>query len=282
MREEITIGGQAVVEGVLMRTKTHYAVAVRNPKKKIVVKKERVNSLARRSRIFLLPFFRGVAAMVETLSLGFGALMYSANISADDDKKLSRREMAFTVGFSIVLAVGIFVALPFFVADLVTSDSLALNIVDGVIRLVALVAYLLFISFFKDVRRMFQYHGAEHMTIHAYEKGKALTYRNISRFKTMHARCGTSFLLIVFIVSLVFFSVIVFESALMNFSLRILLIPLIAGVSYELLKFSAKHQGNFLIGLFTMPGIWLQYITTKRPDRDQVEVAVASLKALTK
>ena len=282
MSEEITLGGQAVVEGVLMRTKTHYAVAVRNPEKKIVVKKEKINSFASKHKLFSLPFFRGIAALIETLSLGFKALIYSANVAADEDNKLSKKEMVITIIFSIALAVGIFVALPFFLANLIASSHFGLNVLDGVLRLAALIGYLFLISSLKDVRRMFEYHGAEHMTIHAYEKKKTLTYKNIERFKTMHPRCGTSFLLIVFIVSIMVFSLITFENPVSNFSLRILLIPLIAGVSYELLKFSSKHQDNFLIGLLIKPGVWLQYITTKRPDKNQVEVAVASLKALIK
>lgn len=275
---EITIGGQAVVEGVLMRTKTEYAIAVRNPKKKIIVKKHKISTGS--NRLFKLPLLRGVLAMYETLVIGFKALIYSAQISAGEKEKLSKKEMAIAIVISIALAIGIFIALPFFFASRVTDDNLLFNLLDGALRLLALFSYLIVISFFKDVKRMFQYHGAEHMTIHAHEHGKKLTPKNIMAYPTMHPRCGTSFLLIVVIISVFVFSVVTAESLIIKFLSRLVLLPVIAGVSYEFLKLTAKYQSNPLIKPFTMPGIWLQYITTKRPNNKQIEVAVASLKAL--
>ncbi len=279
---EITLGGQAVIEGVLMRTRTHYAVAVRNEKGKIIVKKETIVTASERFKLLKLPILRGVLALYETLVIGFGALMYSVDVSSGEGEKLSRKEIAFSIFLSILLAVGIFIALPFFLASLITKHNLAFNLLDGLLRLVALFGYLIVISFFRDVRRLFQYHGAEHMTIHAYERREKLVPTNIRKYPTMHPRCGTSFLLIVVILSILVFSLITADGFVLKFFSRILLIPLVAGLSYELLKFSAKHQGSVLVKPFTLPGIWLQYITTKRPDSSQIDVAVASLNALVK
>lgn len=279
---EITLGGQAVIEGVLMRTRTHYAVAVRNEKGKIVTKREPISTASDKFKLLKLPLLRGVLALYETLAVGFRALMYSADVSSGSEEKLSRRAMAFAVFLSMLLAVAIFIALPFFLASLVTRQNLAFNLLDGLLRLVALFSYLLVISLFRDVRRLFQYHGAEHMTIHAYEHKERLVPQNIRKYPTMHPRCGTSFLLIVVILSILVFSIITSDSFVVKFFSRILLVPVIAGASYELLKFSAKHRNNPAIKPLTLPGIWLQYITTKRPDSRQIEVAVASLKALVK
>ena len=277
--KEITLGGQAVIEGVLMRTRTHYAVAVRNHKNRIVVRKERV-STASGSKLLKLPFIRGVIALYETLVLGFKALLYSASVSAGKDERLSKKEIAVAMAVAVFFAIGVFIALPFFLASLATRDNLAFNLIDGLLRLAALLGYLAFISLFSDVRRIFQYHGAEHMTIHAYEKKKKLIYRNVVRYRTMHPRCGTSFLLIVVILSILVFSAITSDNFAVKFLSRILLIPVIAGSSYEILKFTAKHQNNPMVRPFILPGIWLQYLTTRRPDKSQIEVAVASLNAL--
>ncbi|MBS3132583.1 DUF1385 domain-containing protein [Candidatus Woesearchaeota archaeon] len=282
MAAEITVGGQAVIEGVLMRTLKEYAVAVRNPKGKIIVKKEKIATASDKFKIFKLPFFRGILALYETLVLGFKALIYSAHVSAGENERLSGREMALAVFLSVALAVLIFIAIPFFFASLATEDNLLFNLLDGLLRLLALFGYLIFISFFRDVQRLFEYHGAEHMTIHAYEHKERLVPKNIKKHQTMHPRCGTSFLLIVVILSVLVFSLITSENFVLKFFGRLLLLPVIAGLSYELLKFSSKYQRNPLIKPLTLPGVWLQHITTKRPDGRQIEVAAASLKALVK
>lgn len=279
---EITLGGQAVVEGVLMRTKDEYAVAVRNPEGRIVVKKDKIATASKKFRLLQLPLVRGVLALYETLVVGFKALMYSADVSSGEEEKLSGRQMAFAVLLSVILAVAIFIALPFFLASLMTKQSLAFNLLDGLLRLAALFGYLLLISRLRDVQRLFQYHGAEHMTIHAYEHKERLVPKSIRKYQTMHPRCGTSFLLIVVVLSILVFSLITAEGFVLKFFSRLLLVPVIAGLSYELLKFSAKHQHSRLVRTLTLPGIWLQCITTKRPDNNQIEVAVASLKALVK
>ncbi len=278
-KKEITIGGQAVIEGVLMRTLDEYAIAVRDPEGKIVTKKASINTSKKSFARF--PIVRGMLALYETVAIGFKALIYSSQISAGEEEKFSKKEMSFAILLSLVLGIGVFIALPFFLASLATDDNFLFNVLDGILRLAALFAYLIFISFFKDVKRMFQYHGAEHMTIHAYEHDEILSAKNIRKYPTMHPRCGTSFLLIVVIVSVFVFSIVTAESHVVKFLSRLALIPLVAGISYEILKWSAKHENNFFIKPFTFPGIWLQYITTKQPDDRQIEVAVASLKELT-
>ncbi len=280
--DEITLGGQAVIDGVLMRTREEYAVAVRNPEGRIIVKKEKISTASEKFRLLKLPLLRGVLALYETLAVGFKALMYSAGVSSGEEEKLSGREMAFAVVLSVLLSVAIFIALPFFLASLVTKHSLAFNLLDGLLRLAALFGYLLVISRFSDVQRLFQYHGAEHMAIHAYEHREKLVPKSVRKYQTMHPRCGTSFLLIVVILSILVFSLITAEGFFLKFFSRLLLVPVIAGLSYELLKFSAKHQDSRLIKPLTLPGIWLQLITTKRPNDAQIEVAVASLKSLVK
>ena len=280
MSSEFTLGGQAVIEGVLMRSKVAYAVAVRSHKGGIVVKREPVHPPS--FWLWKLPLFRGVVALYETLSIGFRALIYSASVSSGEDKALSKRELFLAVFLSVVLGVALFIALPFFVASVAFSHGFLFNLFDGFLRLAVLVSYLVFVSFFPDVRRIFQYHGAEHMAIHAFEHKEALVPRNIRRFPTMHPRCGTSFLLIVVFLSIVVFSLITSESWAVRFFSRILLVPFIAGVSYEVLKFSARHQKNAVLRLVSLPGIWLQYITTRQPDDSQIEVAVAALNSLEK
>ncbi len=279
---EMALGGQAVIEGVLMRTRDEYAVAVRNPKGRIIVKKGKIATASKKFRLLQLPLVRGVLALYETLVIGFKALMYSAGVSSGEKDGMSGREVAFAVLLSAFLAVAIFIALPFFLASLITKHSLAFNLLDGLLRLAALFGYLLAISGFRDVQRLFQYHGAEHMAIHAYERKEKLVRKNIRKHPTMHPRCGTSFLLIVVVLSIVVFSLITAEGFALKFFSRLLLVPVIAGLSYELLKFSAKHQDSQFVRPLTLPGIWLQRITTKRPDDRQIEVAVASLKALVK
>lgn len=278
MSSEFTLGGQAVIEGVLMRSKTHYAVAVRSLKGGIVVKREVIHPPS--LWLWKLPLFRGIVALYETLSIGFKALIYSASLSSGEDKALSKKELFMAVFLSVVLGVALFIALPFFIASAAFSHGFLFNLFDGFLRLAVLVSYLVFVSFFSDVRRIFQYHGAEHMVIHAFEHKDKLVAEKIRRFPTMHPRCGTSFLLIVVFLSVVVFSLITSESWAVRFFSRILLVPVIAGVSYEVLKFSARHRENAVLKFVSLPGIWLQYITTRQPDDSQIEVAVASLNAL--
>ncbi len=284
-KELLLVGGQAVIEGVLMRTKHKTVVAVRTDGGRIVRKVWQIPPLSSRIKIFKYPLIRGVGVLYETMVVGFKALSFSANASAGKDEKgadiLGKREMFFSFAFAIVLAVVLFVIAPLFLAGLVAKSSTFLfNLVDGIFRLLAFLAYLLFISLFKDVQRIFQYHGAEHMTIHAYEHNEPLQPGKIRKYPTMHPRCGTSFLLLVILVSVLVFSVVNPAGFIPKFASRLVLLPLIAGVSYELLRLGARFEKNVFMRLLVFPGLLLQRITTKVPDDRQIEVAIAALKSV--
>ncbi len=283
--ELLLIGGQAVIEGVLMRSREKTAVAVRAESGKIVRKVWKISPLASRIKLFKFPLIRGVGVLYETLSIGFKALTFSANAAAGKDEKgsdvLGKREMFFSFAFAIALAVLLFVVAPLFLAKLVTNGSgFLFNLVDGIFRMLAFVAYLVFISLFKDVQRLFQYHGAEHMTIHAYEHHDQLLPVKIRKYPTMHPRCGTSFLLIVVLVSVAVFSFVNPAGFFPKLVSRLLLLPAIAGLSYELLRLGAKFEKFPLMKVIVVPGLLLQRITTKEPDNSQILVAVEALKAV--
>ncbi len=286
-KELLLVGGQAVIEGVLMRTKEKTAVAVRAESGKIVKKEWRISPLSARIKVFKYPMFRGVSTLYETLVLGFKALAFSANAAGGKDEKgkdvIGKREMLLSFAVAIGLAVLFFIVAPLFLTNLIVESSgngFLFNLVDGIFRLLAFLTYLVFISFFKDVQRLFQYHGAEHMTIHAYEHKDGLVPAKIRKYPTMHPRCGTSFLLIVILVSILVFSLVNPESFILKLLSRIVLLPVIAGAAYELLRLGAKFEKNVFMRLFVFPGLLLQRITTKEPDNSQIVVAVAALKAV--
>lgn len=296
MDKKPSIGGQAVIEGVMIRGLNNYVVAVRK-KDKIITKKY---AIRRKKYQFLNWYFlRGFFNLVEMLVIGIKSLMWSAEQSAGKEEKISKNELAFTILISIGFVILFFIALPYFLTNLIgfteEKKPILFNIIDGIIRILIFLIYVALISFIKDVRILFQYHGAEHKAIHCYEKGKELKIPNVKKFTTLHPRCGTSFLLIVFIVSILIFSLLPSIIVLYNpnfmelnswlrksilFPVRILLLPLIAGISYEILKISDKRQNNMLFKLISMPGLWLQRITTKEPNNKQIEVAIYSLKKL--
>ncbi|MAG39148.1 hypothetical protein CMO90_03610 [Candidatus Woesearchaeota archaeon] len=282
--DKITLGGQAVIEGVLIRSPNHYAVAVRKPDNKISVKTEKYVSYTKKNKFFGFLFIRGVITLFETVIVGMKALIYSANESGEEKEELTAKELAFTVITSIVVALLIFKFVPLLLAN-VLSKNLGLsnfwfNIFDGIIKIFIFVLYLVALSFMDDVKRLFEYHGAEHMSVHCYESKKKLTVKNVKTFKTLHPRCGTEFLLLVLFTSIIFYMFIPFEASLMlKYVYRIILLPVIAGVSYELLKLSGKHYDKILFKIIAWPGMMLQKITTSKPSDDQIEVAIESLKA---
>lgn len=271
------IGGQAVVEGIMMISSKKVAVAVRKGDK-IKTKVEPRAKIAKAfSRIF---FVRGIVALIEMLYLGIRALAYSSNESAGKGEKISTLELVFAFLFSFGLAIVFFILIPLYLSKLITDDRFWFNVVDGILRIGAFVAYVLIISRMKDVQRIFQYHGAEHMAVHCCEAKKKLTIENVGRFSTLHPRCGTSFIFIVLVVSIFVFSVVWAESWWLRFLYRIVLIPVIAGISYEILKISARHRDNGFFRIIVMPGLWFQKITTKRPDRKQIEVGIKALNSV--
>jgi uncharacterized protein YqhQ len=286
-KELLLVGGQAVIEGVLMRSKENVVVAVRSDKGKIIKKEWHLNPLGKRIKLFNLPFFRGVIVLYETLVVGLKALTFSAKVAAGEDKKgdsnLGKLEMIVSFVLAFAFAILIFILIPLFLANIAAKENnLLFNIFDGLLRLGAFIGYLTIISMFKDVRRIFEYHGAEHMSIHAYEHGEKLIPIKIRKYATMHPRCGTSFLLIVIVVSIIVFSFVTSENFIIRLLSRVILLPLIAGVAYEILRLGAKFEKNIFMKLIVFPGLLLQRITTKEPDNDQIIVAVASLKHVLK
>lgn len=281
MSSKITYGGQAVLEGVMMRGPRAISIAVRRPDEGIVTHREVSVPWARRHPLLGLPVIRGFVGLCETLGIGINALLFSANqAAASEGEELSRGEMTLTVAAGAVLAVGIFIVLPTYLLGYIrkaVENVILANLVEGLIRILFLVGYVWLISRVRDIQRVLQYHGAEHKVIHAYEKGLDLTVDNARRFPTMHPRCGTSFLLFVMLVSVVIFSFLGWPGVWARIAMRLALLPLVAGISYELLKLSGRLESPWLSWI-TWPGCWLQRFTTREPDDSMLEVAIAALK----
>lgn len=283
MNKKPNVGGQAVIEGVMMRGKTHVAVAVRQPDGEISVDVRPVNSISDRYPILKKPFFRGVVSLVESLVMGMKALAYSAQVSGDEDEKLDSKEMALTIAVSAGLAILLFIVIPTWSMRFltgITQDHMALNLAEGVLRMAIFLAYIAAISSMNDIQRVFQYHGAEHKTIYTYEAGLPLKVENVRPFSTLHPRCGTNFLMIVMLISMFIFTFLGWPSLLERIASRIILMPVIAGVSYELIRYAGAHTDNPLVRIAITPGLLLQKLTTRQPDDSQIEVAIASLKAV--
>ncbi len=280
--KKLKLGGQAVVEGVLMMTEDSYSVAVRKPNEEIAVKKSEFNSLKNR-KPFSWPLIRGAVTLFEMLYIGMKAISWSANQAAEDEEEMTKWEIILTIAFSLGLALVLFKLLPLGAANIAPTESnLIFNLIDGLVKVAILVAYIWAISLNEEVHRMFQYHSAEHKTIHAYQDGLELTEENIKKQPKEHPACGTSFILLVLILSIIFYMFIPFESSFwVKYGLRVLLLPVIAGVSYEIVRLATKNKENFFFRGITAPGIWLQYITTKEPEDDMIEVAVEALESLT-
>jgi uncharacterized protein YqhQ len=277
------VGGQAIIEGVMMKTPDWVGAAARTPSGKIVTVRKRYGSFTQKSWVLRLPFVRGIIFLVEMMVLGIKMLNWSADQQAEKkEEKLSSWETALAMIMSLALAVVLFVVAPYYLARIFTAGStIVFNLIDGLFRIVIFVLYLWGIGLFKDVKRLYQYHGAEHMTVHCKEHGLALTPENVKKFSPVHSRCGTSLLMFVIVVSILLFSIIHDPRWYVNVPLRILLIPVIAGVSYELLKLSARFPRNIILRILMQPGLWAQRITTRKPDKKQIEVAIAALKKVT-
>ena len=279
---KLSVGGQAVIEGVMMRGPKDVATAVRDPNGRIQVETHPVSSIADRYPILKKPMLRGTVSLVESLVLGLRSLSYSAKMAGDEDEQLTDKEMAGTIIFALVLASILFIAIPTGAAKFfhfITDDPVFLNLMEGFLRLAIFLAYLGGISRMKDIRRVFQYHGAEHKTIHCYEAGLPLTVANVQRFSRLHPRCGTNFLLIVMLVSIFVYAFLGWPSLIERIVSRILLLPVVAGISYELIRFAGRTTNPVALKLI-QPGLWLQYLTTRPPQDDMVEVAIESLKAV--
>ncbi|MDQ5809843.1 MAG: DUF1385 domain-containing protein [Actinomycetota bacterium] len=280
------VGGQALMEGVLMRSPNFWGMAVRTPAGDVDLRAERFRSITRRSKLFRLPIIRGALSLGETLWLGMKALTLSANVALGEEEELSRKEIAFTLIFAMVLGIGLFLVAPVLgtkgigalLGDSIENPVL-FNLVEGVIRIAIFIAYLLGITLIsKDVKRFFAYHGAEHKAIKVYERGEELTPENARKLDTSHVRCGTSFVLYVLVLSILAFSLLGVEGWLFMVVSRVVVIPIVAGIAFEFIMWSARNQENPLVQMLVWPGLQLQKLTTREPTDDMVEVAMASLK----
>src|SRR4051812_34202475 len=280
-------GGQALIEGVLMRGRDAIAVALRHPDGRIVYATERLDSGVHGVRAAKLPFIRGLVVLYETLFVGMRWLVRSASVQAagtgeegDEGVELGKGSIALMLALTLVFGIGIFFLLPLLIASATTSNiqnGLVQHLVEGLIRVAIFLGYLLVIARAEDVRRVFQYHGAEHMTIHALEAGDPLTVAAVRKYPTAHPRCGTEFLVVVIALSIVAFSLVGRQEPAVMIGSRILLIPVIAAIGYEILKWGAKHRGNAIVRAIMYPGILVQMITTRQPTPDMIEVAIVSM-----
>ena len=291
--DEILVGGQAVIEGVMMRAPKGYSVAVRRQDGTVRTMKNALLSLGEKWKFFKAPLVRGVGVLGQALVLGIRALRFSAEEALAEEgakrevapKKDPGQVSSWLIAGNLVLALGInillFVALPLFITRMVQTQigfqsSILFNGVDGLFRVLVFVLFLYMVSWMKDMNRVFQYHGAEHKTVYNFESRQDLKVANAKVFSTLHPRCGTSFLLVVMIVSILVFSTVHFDTLTGKFLSRIVLLPLVAGISYEIIRYSAKHP-NSLLRIVTFPGLLLQKITTKEPDETQLEIAIRAL-----
>jgi uncharacterized protein YqhQ len=274
-----TVGGQAVIEGVMMRAPTAWSVAVRQPGGGITARRNQLSRLTERNRWARVPFVRGIFVLGESLTLGFKALSWSAQVATEEEEKpLTGAQIGWTMALAFAFFAGVFILLPAFAADFVTNDSdLLFSVIEGVIRLALFVGYIWLIGRSEEIARVFEYHGAEHMSIHAYEAGEPLSIESVGRYPPEHPRCGTSFLLIVVLGSIVLFTFLGQPGIFFLVVSRLLGIPLIAGLAYELLRWSGTRPEGRLAVVLARPGIWLQKLTTSVPTDDQIEVAISSL-----
>lgn len=298
------IGGQAVIEGVMMKYEDQYAVAVRKPDQEIEVKVESYTPIGEKYKILKLPILRGVVNFFESLVIGVKTLTYSADFYEEeepagksenkDDSRLSDTEsnngsgsgddlmMIGTVIVSLAIAIALFMLLPAFIAGLlehVTKSNALIAVAEGVLRLVIFLAYVVLISLMKDIKRVFMYHGAEHKTINCFEAGDPLTPENVKKHSRYHKRCGTSFLVVVMIISIIVFMFINVKSMWLRLLSRVLLVPIIAGISYEFIMFAGRSDSK-LANILSVPGMWVQRLTTKEPDLEMCEVAIRSVEAV--
>lgn len=283
-----SVGGQAVIEGVMMRNADLLATAVRKPNGDIVYKKTKISKS--RNKLSTIPFIRGAITLFDSLVLGVKELTFSANQAEVEEEQLSQKEAVMTTVVSLALGIGLFIVLPSVISSfLFRNNKIHSNLLEAGLRLSFFVLYIFLISFSKDIQRVFQYHGAEHKSIYAYEQHLELTPENAKKFTTLHPRCGTSFLLIVMFIAIIVFTALDFilppptsfaTKLFTKVILRVLFMPLIAGISYELQRYTSNHLDNWLVKLVATPGMALQKITTKEPDLQQLEVAIVAIKVV--
>lgn len=292
------IGGQAVIEGIMMKNKDDYATAVRKPNGEIEVAKDTYVSLTEKVKFFSLPFVRGVFSFADSMILGMKTLTWSASFFEDDEdvqptkvelwldkvfgEKLEGLLMSVVMVISVIMAIGIFMVLPLIIANIfrhfITSETV-MAIIEGFIRIAIFITYIKIVSRMEDIRRTFMYHGAEHKCINCLEHGMELTVENVRKSSKQHKRCGTSFLLIVMVISILFFMVVRVNTLWLRIISRIVLVPVIAGVSYEFLRLAGRSDSK-LVDILSRPGMWMQNLTTKEPDDPMIEVAIAAVESV--
>ena len=294
----VRIGGQAVIEGVMMKNMDRYAVSVRKPNGKIETKVEECVSFAEKHPLFQLPVFRGMANFLESMVIGMKTLNYSASFYEDEEEQTESRTeqllekilgekaekiiMGIVLVFSLAISIGLFMILPYIASEalgkLIRNEYVIL-FMEGIIRIAIFLGYIVLISRMEDIKRVFMYHGAEHKTINCLEHGEDLTPENIKKYSRLHKRCGTSFLLIVMIVSIVVFMFIRVDSLVWKFVLRILLVPVVAGISYEFIRLAGRSDSK-IVNTLSKPGLYLQYFTTREPDEEMMEVAIKAVEGV--
>ena len=285
---DMLIGGQAVIEGVMMRSLTGYSVAVRQPDGGVSIRKDKLTSVTQKYPFLKTPVLRGSVVLIQSLILGMRALNYSASVASageEGEEEMSNWAIAGSMVMALLLGVGLFILAPLGLTNLIRHyllpemGNFAYNAIDGVIRAIFFFVYIASISLMEDIRRVFQYHGAEHKTVYTFEANEDLTVENARKKSTLHPRCGTSFLMFVMAISILVFSLIPSAAPFaIKFGARVVLIPLIAGLAYEIIRFSARHLTNPVCKVLIQPGLWLQRITTKQPDDQQLEIAIIALK----
>ena len=289
------VGGQAVIEGVMMQSDDYRAIAVRKPNGEIEIKKDKIESWVRDKKIDKIPFLRGGFILIDTMISGINSLNFSSEFFLEEEeedaidrflKKIFKEKandaiIVVSLIISLLLSVGIFVLIPTFIGGLfskIINSHIALNLIEGAIRIAILIAYMAIVSLNADIKRVFEYHGAEHKTVYCYENDLELTVENARKFGRLHPRCGTNFLFIFMFISIILFSFFGWPNPFLRVAIRILCIPIVAGISYEIIKFLGKYN-NILSKIVAYPGMMMQKITTKEPDDEQLEVAIAALKA---
>lgn len=288
------IGGQAILEGVMMRGKKMYAVAVRKPNKEIIVDKKNVKSTQDRASFLKLPIIRGAVALIDSLVIGMKTITYSAEFLDVEEAEPSKMDkylekkfgdklndilIGFSVFIAIIMAIGLFMVLPTWISSLFHAETWVLSILEGIVRILIFLIYLVLITKMNDIKRVFQYHGAEHKTINCFESEEELTVANVKKHSRYHKRCGTSFLLIVMVVSMLVFMFVRVKTIPLRILSRIILFPLIAGISYELIKWAGNSE-SILVKIISAPGMYLQKLTTAEPDDSMIEVAIAAMKGV--
>ena len=284
VKKNIPVGGQAVTDGVMMRSPNWYSVAIRKQSGEVDVKLFPIISIVKKYPIAKAPLIRGIVAFIENLILGFKTLVYSVDqmsiAEGGEEVKISGFQMTVSIVIALILAIGIFFVLPTYLGKFVykfISNVFLYNLIEGLIRFAILLLYVIFVSLLKDIRTLFEYHGAEHKTIHAYEAGDELTYENANKYSTLHMRCGTAFLMIVVFISILIFSILGEQTLIQRVIYRIVLIPLIIGISYEFIKLAGKFPGSKILKIVSIPGLLFQKLTTRNPSEEQLEVVIVAL-----